>query len=209
MTPGCFNPCWIATSTKDRGATGMSGRSRAAREALARAAGADAAPTAGGVLADNLKVVGDIDRNIALRLRALRIKAGMSQTTLGQAAGVSFQQMQKYEHARDRISASTLQRFATALNVQAGWFFESGKVPRGETTSLNEGLRVARNVQSIADDHVRRRLVDFIDALAKDDAAASNLVQRRLMALANSISGMPLPGGPELKAGELDRDDRS
>lgn len=171
----------------------MSGRPREAQRALSQPADADGTSVAAQMPVGNSKVIDDIDFNIAMRLRALRVKAGMSQTKLGQAAGVSFQQMQKYEHARDRIASSTLQRLADALNVQAGWFFERGKIPRGEAISLNESLRVACHVQSISSVDVRRRLGSFIEALAESSTANPNLVQKRLMALADCIAEMHLP----------------
>ena len=61
---------------------------------------------------------------IGARLRALRVAAGMSQTTLGEVIGITFQQIQKYEKGKDRIAASTLQVLAAALGVHPGSFFD-------------------------------------------------------------------------------------
>jgi transcriptional regulator with XRE-family HTH domain len=49
-----------------------------------------------------------IDTLLGERLRAVRTEKGLSQAALGEAVGVSFQQIQKYERATNRISASTL-----------------------------------------------------------------------------------------------------
>ncbi|WP_371423279.1 helix-turn-helix domain-containing protein [Tardiphaga sp.] len=49
-----------------------------------------------------------VDALIGKRIREIRAEKGLSQADLGQAVGVSFQQIQKYERATNRISASTL-----------------------------------------------------------------------------------------------------
>jgi transcriptional regulator with XRE-family HTH domain len=53
-----------------------------------------------------------IDRHVASRLRLRRLEAGLSQTTLAAALGVTFQQLQKYEGATNRISAGALYQLA-------------------------------------------------------------------------------------------------
>ncbi|MCP5366723.1 MAG: helix-turn-helix transcriptional regulator [Hyphomicrobiales bacterium] len=52
------------------------------------------------------------------------MEKGLSQIELGKAAGVTFQQIQKYETGRNRISASRLYRFANALDVEVAAFYE-------------------------------------------------------------------------------------
>ena len=49
---------------------------------------------------------------------------GMSQEKLGDAIGLTFQQVQKYEKGRNRVGASRLQQIADALQTQPAWFFE-------------------------------------------------------------------------------------
>ncbi|MCB9958691.1 MAG: helix-turn-helix transcriptional regulator [Rhodospirillaceae bacterium] len=64
-----------------------------------------------------------VDQIVGANLRRLRLKANMSQTELGHRVGVSFQQIQKYENATDRIAASRLWGCAQALGVEVGTFF--------------------------------------------------------------------------------------
>ena len=59
------------------------------------------------------------------RIRAARVAAGLSQGALGAAVGISWQQVQKYEKGKDRVSASTLQRFAATLGLHPGSFFDA------------------------------------------------------------------------------------
>lgn len=65
----------------------------------------------------------DLDRLIGQNIRAHRLSSGLTQTELGRAIGISFQQVQKYEDGRNRISASRLYHVAEALGVPLATFF--------------------------------------------------------------------------------------
>ena len=65
-----------------------------------------------------------IDRHVASRLRLRRLEAGLSQTLLADALGVTFKQLQKYEWAVDRISAGALYQLALTLDVPVQYFFD-------------------------------------------------------------------------------------
>ena len=65
----------------------------------------------------------DIDRIVGARIRTLRKAQGMTQTALGQAIGVSFQQLQKYEKGTNRLGASRLQKMAQVLGVPLSVLF--------------------------------------------------------------------------------------
>ncbi|HKV66435.1 MAG TPA: helix-turn-helix transcriptional regulator, partial [Rhodanobacteraceae bacterium] len=58
------------------------------------------------------------DRTIGTRLRALRLAKGLSQTALGKELGVTFQQVQKYEHGTNRISGSSLVTICKVLEIK-------------------------------------------------------------------------------------------
>lgn len=64
-----------------------------------------------------------IDIHVGGRVKQQRRMRGMSQTDLAEALSLSFQQVQKYEHATNRISASKLYEIATILDVPVSWFF--------------------------------------------------------------------------------------
>lgn len=65
----------------------------------------------------------DIDRSVGNRVRLRRKTVGLSQTELGQAIGLTFQQVQKYEQGANRISASKLYQIATVLTAPVEYFF--------------------------------------------------------------------------------------
>jgi transcriptional regulator with XRE-family HTH domain len=65
-----------------------------------------------------------LDKQIAARLRAGRAMRNLSQEMLASRVGVTFQQIQKYEAARNRASASRLITIAGVLNLPPAWFFD-------------------------------------------------------------------------------------
>ena len=65
-----------------------------------------------------------IDMFVSQQIRRRRLQIGMSQEVLGQALGISFQQVQKYERGETRISAGRLWLLAEAMNVPVAYFFE-------------------------------------------------------------------------------------
>ncbi len=109
----------------------------------------------------------------------------MSQTTLAEGLGVTFQQVQKYEKGTNRVGSSRLQAIANILAVPVAWFFEDGPVspPTSQgpesgagseiTEFLNsvEGLSLNRAFVAIQDDKVRRKVVDLVKTLAREASA--------------------------------------
>ncbi len=83
-----------------------------------------------------------IDVNVGSNVRRFRQIAGMSQSSLAGALGVTFQQIQKYERGANRVSASRLQQIADVLNVKVSDFFDGMKpvsTPKG-TLSVGDPL---------------------------------------------------------------------
>jgi transcriptional regulator with XRE-family HTH domain len=70
------------------------------------------------------KIIDPFDAHVGGRIRVQRRMLGLNQTQLAKSLGVTFQQLQKYENATNRVSASMLQRAAQALGVSFGWFAE-------------------------------------------------------------------------------------
>lgn len=67
-----------------------------------------------------------IDRHVGSRVRMQRILMKMSQEKLGEALGLTFQQVQKYEKGLNRIGASRLQQISKTLNVPPLIFLRGG-----------------------------------------------------------------------------------
>jgi transcriptional regulator with XRE-family HTH domain len=80
-----------------------------------------------------------IDKHVASRVRMRRMMLGMSQEKLGDALGLTFQQVQKYEKGTNRIGASRLQHISHILQVPVAFFFEGAPsvpgAPQAEGTA--------------------------------------------------------------------------
>lgn len=72
------------------------------------------------------KLANPTDIHVGSRLRSRRLAVGLSQTDLALKAGITFQQVQKYERGVNRISASRIQEFSQVLQVPPSFFFEGG-----------------------------------------------------------------------------------
>jgi transcriptional regulator with XRE-family HTH domain len=130
---------------------------------------------------ENKKKPNPIDVHVGSRVRLRRNMLGMSQEKLGEALGITFQQIQKYEKGANRVGASRLQAIATVMNVPVSFFFEdapgeSGEVIRGLSEEgstayvvdfLNsaEGLQLNRAFVKISDPKVRRKIIDLVKSL--------------------------------------------
>lgn len=84
------------------------------------------------------KSVTDVDRVVGARICALRKAKGLSQTELGNAVGVTFQQVQKYEQGKNRVTAANLRTIAHLLEVPLVTFFDEAAtdVEVGEDSPL-------------------------------------------------------------------------
>jgi transcriptional regulator with XRE-family HTH domain len=120
-----------------------------------------------------------IDIHVGSRVRMLRNLLGMSQTELGDAAGVSFQQLQKYEKGANRISASKLFEISKALEAPVSFFFDdmpddvAGRRNVGASLSeidvfnTQDAGDVLRAYYAIEDREVRSALSQMVKAMAR------------------------------------------
>lgn len=67
---------------------------------------------------------GEIDLHVGSRIRLRRTQLGLSQEKLGEALGITFQQIQKYERGANRVGASRLYHIASILDVPISFFFD-------------------------------------------------------------------------------------
>jgi transcriptional regulator with XRE-family HTH domain len=98
----------------------------------------------------------------------------MSQSVLSEALGISFQQVQKYEKATNRIGAGRLQEIATALGTTIGYFFEEQEDPKDHRPIVDKEVifdrqsdHLLRAFAAIDDSHLRRAIVILTRAAAR------------------------------------------
>jgi transcriptional regulator with XRE-family HTH domain len=125
------------------------------------------------------KRVTEADRMIGNRLAAFRIAQGLSQTSLGNAIGVSYQQVQKYENGLNRIGAGRLQAISNLLKVPIKTFFAddgAAGVHEGDLRISYDDPQVLELVTaflSITDDAARDSVLSIAKAAARLSAATS------------------------------------
>src|SRR3954471_20240428 len=86
----------------------------------------------------NKKSPNSVDRHVGARIRMRRVMLTLSQTQLGDALGLTFQQVQKYEKGTNRVGASRLQHIASILQVPVSFFFEEAPVNRSEQLKISD-----------------------------------------------------------------------
>ena len=131
-----------------------------------------------------------IDKHVGARVRLRRHMMGVSQAALGDAIGVTFQQVQKYENGSNRIGAGRLLKIANLLQVPVDFFFEdapdlagpsrqqiddSFSVYASEFFSTSDGLKLAATFMKIADARLRRRIVELAEEVAANQEAPGEI----------------------------------
>jgi len=124
------------------------------------------------------------DKHVGARVRMRRMMLSMSQEKLGDALGLTFQQVQKYEKGANRIGASRLQQISHILQVPVSFFFEGapnvpGQEPSGmaeapsptyvsDFLATSDGLALTKAFMRIKDAKLRRRIVDLVEQMVED-----------------------------------------
>ncbi|MCH8081289.1 MAG: helix-turn-helix transcriptional regulator [Proteobacteria bacterium] len=124
-----------------------------------------------------------IDIHVGSRVRMRRTLLGMSQEKLGNALGLTFQQIQKYERGANRIGSSRLYKLSHILDVPVGYFFEDMQAEtvrraRGlsdtnpetfeqDQLAKRETLELVRAYYKISDPKVRKKTFELVKAVAQ------------------------------------------
>lgn len=132
------------------------------------------------------KAPNPVDKYVGSRVRMRRIMLGMSQEKLGEALGLTFQQIQKYEKGTNRVGASRIKQISEILQVPVSFLFDGG--PGGGTANgeglgeapspayvadflaTSEGLALTRAFTKIADAKLRRSIVDMVEQIASRES---------------------------------------
>ncbi len=133
----------------------------------------------------------EVDVFVGQRLRELRMLAGLSQSDVASALGLTFQQLQKYERGFNRVSASRLFKLAQYFRVPVSVFFEgleershaaeaagAGAEPESEgTLRSREALMLARYFQNIRDPMVRAAIRELAERCASASESGEGHVE--------------------------------
>jgi len=144
---------------------------------------------------DDLGGVGPhpVDRHVGLRIRMRRKELGISQEKLAEALGLTFQQVQKYERAANRVSASKLFEIARALDTSVAYFYvglatheeleADAAAPNLEGHAFlltPEGSELAGLFPKLGRSRVRRKVLELVRAIASSDIEPEGSADRPL-----------------------------
>jgi transcriptional regulator with XRE-family HTH domain len=133
------------------------------------------------------KTPNPIDKHVGSRVRMRRMMVGMSQEKLGDALGLTFQQVQKYEKGTNRIGASRLQQISSILQVPVAFFFEGAPQASNDDNivvnldgapspayvsdflATSDGLALTKSFMRIKDAKLRRRIVDLVEQIVGEE----------------------------------------
>jgi transcriptional regulator with XRE-family HTH domain len=109
-----------------------------------------------------------VDIHVGQQLKRMRILRNLTQTDVAQGLKISFQQVQKYELGRNRISASRLFELSHILTVPPAFFFEGLEDPHDESERAldDEATKIASMFMRIEDARLRTQIRTFINELA-------------------------------------------
>lgn len=107
-----------------------------------------------------------VDRQVGEGMRRRRILLGLTQDQVAEALGISYQQIQKYETAANRISSGRLAQIAEVLEVEPGWFFGDSQQADTQGTSPRAVIELVRNFSRIEDERVRAHLMALMRTLS-------------------------------------------
>lgn len=114
-----------------------------------------------------------VDVHVGKKLKQIRILRGMTQTDVASGLNISFQQVQKYELGRNRISASKLFELARILDVPPAYFFDGLEGTDSESSPRmdDEAAKVAAMLTRIKDSKLRTHIRSFISEIAASQSA--------------------------------------
>lgn len=122
------------------------------------------------------KRVEPVDKLVGKNIRIFRLAKGISQTEVGEAIGVTFQQVQKYENGTNRVGSSRLAKLSKVLDVPINRFFDTGTVSADgpvsgkivtDLLSVPYAVRMLKALASIPDNETRRSLVVLTESIAE------------------------------------------
>ncbi|MCF8479258.1 MAG: helix-turn-helix domain-containing protein [Rhodospirillum sp.] len=127
-----------------------------------------------------------VDVHVGGRVRLRRTLMGMSQERLGEAIGLTFQQVQKYERGANRIGASRLWDLSRVLDVPMSYFFEEMDEETAQHSPMNIAQRPGEPPEMDADPMSKRETLELVRAYYR---ISDPSVRKRVFELTKTLAG--------------------
>jgi len=133
-----------------------------------------------------------IDVHVGQRIRVRRTLLGLSQSMLGDAIGLTFQQVQKYERGANRVSSSRLFDIASTLDVPISYFYEEmSTTTSSQSPAVLMGVAEADLPEIDASDNpmTRRETIELVRAFHKIQSATARQQLSKLVKALSRVGG--------------------
>ena len=121
------------------------------------------------------RAVNDQDRETGMRIRSRRLELHISQAELGEALGITFQQIQKYEKGVNRVAAARLSEIAAVLKTTMAALMGEDQAREGKQDSLvsefvssKDGIDLIEAWSRLESQQVRRSIISLTRSLAAE-----------------------------------------
>jgi transcriptional regulator with XRE-family HTH domain len=119
-----------------------------------------------------------VDIYVGSRVRLRRTVLGMSQERLAEQLGITFQQVQKYENASNRIGASRLYAISNILSVPVSYLYDGYQADASAVSeeisefdrhmNSKESIELVKSYYKVQDEKVRKKLLELVKSMAKN-----------------------------------------
>jgi transcriptional regulator with XRE-family HTH domain len=130
----------------------------------------------------------EIDVLIGERVRSRRLQAKVSQAVLGEALGITLQQIQKYETGANRIGCGRLLKIAEVLDCDVAEFYESindgrsaASTPFSRFMATKDGVAIIEAMLKIENQDLRRMVIEIAEKFAEAQFVQAKPVRVRLV----------------------------
>jgi transcriptional regulator with XRE-family HTH domain len=134
---------------------------------------------------DRISGPNPVDVHVGSRVRLRRTLLGMSQEKLGEAIGLTFQQVQKYERGANRVGASRLFDLSRVLDVPVGFFFDEMPEDVAASSPAQRPGRTKPAPEQELDPMVKRETLELVRAYYKIDEPS---VRKRLFEMTKALA---------------------
>jgi len=105
------------------------------------------------------------DRKLGRKLREARQLRGLTQTELGKQLGVSYQQIQKNESGKSRMTAERLDRLGKILRMPLTYFLDVRDEATSQWLFPADVLRLATSINNLPSELIRKNIRSLVHSI--------------------------------------------
>jgi len=107
----------------------------------------------------------EFDRKLGRKIRDARQLRGLTQTQLGEALGVSYQQVQKNENGKSRVTAERLESICNILDMSLSYFLGTSEISKSQRLFSSETIRLATSINELPSEVIQRNIKSLVNSI--------------------------------------------